>query len=162
MEEYTWDDVIFDPTSKKANNCIGKVCYFADTPKQCLERANNNSDMFSLILRKINLNDELPFMSDKLFAGVCIILKKEEPKEYVPFKDIDEFITEYEKHTQKLKPYGFWVKQKVVNQTYRIELITGIFLDGIFLNKDNYLTSWSGLLNYFVFEDNTPCGKLKE
>lgn len=164
MEEYSYKDVIFDPTSEDVKNYIGKKVYFADNPKACLDAANNNNIELLGTLNNIYPCDAHPFYIDTIryCHYSCIILKKEEPKEYVPFKDIDEFIAEYEKHTQKLKPYGFWIKQKVVNQTYRIESITGIFLDGVFLNKDNYLTSWSRILNYYVFEDNTPCGKLKE
>lgn len=165
MNKYAWNEIIFNPTSEEAKNCIGKMVYYADNPSICLKSANGEcDDRAPRILESIQPDDIYPFYvgTGGNYHYSCIILKKEEPKEYVPFKDIDEFIIEYEKHTQKLKPYGFWIKQKVLNQLYRIESITGIFLDGIFINRDKYLTSWDDFLKYYVFEDGTPCGKLKE
>ena len=36
MNEYTWNEIIINPTSKEASNCIGKEVYASLTPVLCL------------------------------------------------------------------------------------------------------------------------------
>ena len=84
MIKYTYNNVIIDPTSKKAKSCIGKEVYYANTPMECLSRANRDNTNF--LTRLNNINDEFPkpFIIDKAdFISsesnvVCIIPKKEE------------------------------------------------------------------------------------
>ena len=94
MAEYTYNNVIIDPTSEKAKSYIGKEVYYANTPMECLERANRDNTHF--LTRLNNINDEfpMPFIIDKAdFISsesnvVCIIPKKEELKpEYIPFQN---------------------------------------------------------------------------
>ena len=37
MVEYTWDDVIINPNSEEAKDCIGKNVYYGDLASICLE-----------------------------------------------------------------------------------------------------------------------------
>lgn len=74
MEEYTWDDIIINPTSKKAKNCIGKIVYFADNPTYCLDSANNND--FCEILQEIKVDDFFPFVLKNGDTWGCITPKK--------------------------------------------------------------------------------------
>lgn len=84
MAEYTYKDIIIDPTSEEAKSYIGKEVYYANTPMECLARANRDNTHF--LTRLNNINDEfpMPFIIDKAdFISsesnvVCIIPKKEE------------------------------------------------------------------------------------
>ena len=80
MIKYSWKDIIVNPYSEEAKNCIGKECYFATIPYQCLKRANNNKFPFLEILKEIKPKKDYPFISNTLIMGVCIIPKKEEEK----------------------------------------------------------------------------------
>ena len=43
MDEYTFNEVIIDPTIEKAKSCIGKDVYATDYPTCCLEYAKENN-----------------------------------------------------------------------------------------------------------------------
>lgn len=79
MAEYTYKNVIVDPTSEGAKNCIGRVAYFADNPTVCLEAANNNDDCFRGVLDRLK-DGYFPFVSKDSYrtSWACIILCKEE------------------------------------------------------------------------------------
>ena len=91
MNEYTFADIIMDPTDPRLKDTIGKECYFADCPKGVLTLANNTSDTFRL--RSIDIDGEYPFVDDEHgYEWAVIIIKKEEPKpKYVPFQNEREF-----------------------------------------------------------------------
>ena len=36
MAEYTYKDIIIDPTSEEAKNAVGKICYFSNSPRNIL------------------------------------------------------------------------------------------------------------------------------
>lgn len=76
MAEYTYKDIIIDPTSEEAKNCVGKMVYTADNPTYCLESANNNE--FCEILQEIKVGDYFPFVLKNGDIWGCIIPKKEE------------------------------------------------------------------------------------
>ena len=59
--KYTWDSVIIDPTSDKADNAVGKVVYYADNPRDCLESANAGDHVYG-VLQSLDLTDYLPFV----------------------------------------------------------------------------------------------------
>lgn len=70
---YVWSDVIIDPTSDKADNAVGKVVYYNDNPRACLESANDN-DCFCGVLQSMEPTKRLPFVvNGKHYA--CIIVK---------------------------------------------------------------------------------------
>lgn len=75
MAEYTYKDIIIDPTSEEAKNAIGKKCYMYDSPTMLLKMAN--SDDGARTLESIDESD-YPF-NDKEFGSewTCIIVKKE-------------------------------------------------------------------------------------
>ena len=88
MNEYTWNEIIINPTSKEVNNYIGKEVYASLSPIQCLRIANGNyekKDRF--FLDSINPDNNFPFYIKLVEAGnpniayksfPCIILKDEE------------------------------------------------------------------------------------
>ena len=168
MPEYTYKDVIIDPTSEEAKNCIGKEVYFGDDPTTCLSHANNDKKGFCKILQRIELDDYRPFVIDiNCILWGSIIPKKEEPKpEYVPFDTIEEFVKASLIHNKYhyLAGTGIWVKEPYDDDdapvcTTMVDSLcvsdNTIFIDGIWL-------SLKEVLNSYTFLDGTPCGKIKE
>ena len=162
MTKYTYKDIIIDPTSEEAKNCIGKEVYCADSPHYCLEKANGNEvDHTVYILQSIIPDNNYPFRfgENAEYKHCCIIPKKEE-HEYVPFSNKEEFLSAYEEHTNSMKKYGIWIFNDINGIDYRIAcLITEIWNDGIMIGSSRARTLWKYLLECFVFEDGTPCGK---
>ena len=165
MPEYTYKDVIIDPTSEEAKNCIGKEVYFSDNIRMCLCRANNDINGFMGILNEINENDHYPFkVNDTCYA--VIITKKVEPKpEYIPFSNPDEFIDAYISNLDKrmdigaihkLDKFGMWIK-------YKDDYVLVTYIEQSGINSGTELASdWQDLYDNYTFLDGTPCGKLKE
>ena len=158
MAEYTYKDIIIDPTSEEAKNAIGKKCYMYDSPTMLLKMANSNDD--ARTLESIDESD-YPF-NDKEFGSewTCIIVKKEEPKpEYIPFQDGREFFNSYlsvesrlEKEDYFLSNHGIWLKDKTSKAYYMVTKIWDI-------GDDSDEISWKELLEYYTFLDGSPCGK---
>ena len=118
MAEYTYKDIIIDPTSEEAKNAIGKKCYMYDSPTMLLKMANSNDG--ARTLESIDESD-YPF-NDKEFGSewTCIIVKKEEPYEERAKKWIKENGLkkgDYVKVVRKAKDYedgwdGRWTKER--------------------------------------------------
>ena len=165
MAEYTYKDIIIDPTSEEAKNAIGKKCYMYDSPTMLLKMAN--SDDGARTLESIDESD-YPF-NDKEFGSewTCIIVKKEEPKpKHVQFQDGREFFNSYlsvesrlEKEDYFLSNHGIWLMD-CENGDYF--LVTEIWGDGVVLGSNQETTHWDDLLEDFIFLDGSPCGKLME
>ena len=169
MAEYTYKDIIIDPTSEEAKNAIAKEVYFADTPASCLNAAKNNNKAYLGYLKKLDLGDEeQPFYVNEFVVSApsswtCIIVKKEEPKpKYVPFQDGREFFNSYlsvesrlEKEDYFLSNHGIWLKDKTSKAYYMVTKIWDI-------GNDSDEISWKELLEYYTFLDGSPCGKLME
>ena len=157
MAEYTYKDIIIDPTSEEAKNAIGKKCYMYDSPTMLLKMANSNDG--ARTLESIDESD-YPF-NDKEFGSewTCIIVKKEEPKKYVPFENGQEFFNSYlsvesrlEKEDYFLSNHGIWLKDKTSKAYYMVTKIWDI-------GDDSDEISWKELLEYYTFLDGSPCGK---
>ena len=170
MAEYTYKDIIIDPTSEEAKNCIGKMVYYADSPTQCLKYANYRYNGAPCsILQEITTCTSYPFIT-KFSAGACIIPKKGEPKpEYIPFESIGEFLEAYEDSTysiacdsikhELLNRGGIWLKCKATDTRL---VVTEMWGNGLTIGSDTAVTSWNSVLKYYEFLDGTPCGKIKE
>lgn len=173
MPEYTYKDVIIDPTLEEAKNCIGKEVYFGYTPSLCRYHANNNSDIFCGILQGIEEDASFPFLirGDRIKRCSSIIPCKEEPKpEYVPFESADEFIEAYDStnyavrcgtmQNRLLNYGGIWLINTVSFDSYM--MVTEVWNDGLTLGTDPEVVTWEELLRDYTLLDGTPCGKLKE
>lgn len=168
MPEYTYKDVIIDPASEEARNCIGKEVYFADSPTNCLRYANNDDKYHCKILQRIELSDYCPFIVDTgcVNWGSIIPKKKNPEPEFVPFDTIEEFVKAsliYNKN-HYLAGIGIWIKEPYVDDSTPVCMImvngfstcdNMIFADGIWLSLKKVLDSYR-------FLDGTPCGKIKE
>ena len=160
MAEYTYKDIIIDPTSEEAKNAIGEGCYFGSNPKTVLDFANCNEKKFLRVLECIKPEEDNPFY-DYNYGFPCIIVKKEEPKpKYVPFESAEEFIDAFHYHDNAnysetddiLLNYGMWLK---LNELY--VLVTCISDEYIKTFESCYF--WNELLENFEFLDGSPCGK---
>ena len=176
MNEYTWNEIIINPTNEDANNYIGKEVYASLTPIQCLRIANGiceNKDIF--FLESINPNSSSPFYIKLVEADnpkniayksfPCIILRNEElePK-YVPFKDYGEFIRYYVSSTSDnsldskiFSLGGIWLKQKNTNNYF---MITGIQDDGVVLGNRKLKTTLYVVSGYHTSNDTTTWEEL--
>ena len=167
MAEYTYKDIIIDPTSEEAKNAVGEGCYFGSNPKTVLDFANCNEKKFFRVLECIKLEEDNPFY-DYNYGFPCIIVKKEEPKKYVPFETLYEFIESYKKAEERIdysniEDYiascGMWLR---FNNDDVMCAVTEIWADGVFLGHDHMKIKWEELLNFYTFIDDSPCGKLME
>ena len=128
-----------------------------DSPTMLLKMANSNDG--ARTLESIDESD-YPF-NDKEFGSewTCIIVKKEEPKKYVPFENGQEFFNSYlsvesrlEKEDYFLSNHGIWLKDKTSKAYYMVTKIWDI-------GDDSDEISWKELLEYYTFLDDSPCGK---
>ena len=173
MAEYTYKDVIIDPTSEEARNCVGKEVYFGDSPYGCLESANDHEKWCLGILESIDSDAVYcPFNRKDGYCKNHIIRKREdcEPKpEYVPFESISEFIEAYEDSTYSIacdsvenkliNRGGIWLKYKATDTRL---VVTEMWDNGLTIGSDTAVTIWNAVLKYYEFLDGTPCGKIKE
>ena len=163
MAEYTYEDIIMEPEDPRLEGAIGKVCYFSDYPKNVLYYARNNSTVDRL--KSINKESACPFVDEHKASWAVAIIKKEEPKKYVPFETLDEFIESYKKAEERItysntRDYiascGMWLR---FNNDDVLCAVTEIWTDGVFLGHDHMKIKWEELFNFYTFMDDTPCGK---
>ena len=155
MAEYTYKDIIIDPTSEEAKNAVGKICYFSDSPTMLLKMANSNDD--ARTLESIDESD-YPF-NDKEFGSewTCIIVKKEEPyseraKRWIEENNLKE--GDYIKVLRKTEPHenrwgNVWVKEmsNYIGKTLKVLAINS--LSGLISLKCNDI---GYKFPYFVLE----------
>lgn len=159
MAEYTYEDIIMDPEDPRLEGAIGKQCYLSDYPKNALDYARNNSTVDRL--KSINKESACPFVGEHKASWAVVIIKKEEPKKYVPFESKEEFIEAFHYHDNDkysetddiLLNYGMWLK----SIEYDYGLVTRITDNAI--KVGNRSLNWTYLLDHYTFLDGTPCGK---
>ena len=163
MAEYTYEDIIMDPEDPRLEGAIGKQCYLSDYPKNALDYARNNSTVDRL--KSINKESACPFVGEHKASWAVVIIKKEEPKKYVPFETLDEFIESYKKAEERIDcsniegyiaSCGMWLR---FNNDDVMCAVTEIWADGVFLGHDHMKIKWEELLNFYTFIDDSPCGK---
>ena len=187
MDEYTYDNIIIDPTKKGIESLIGKEVYFHNNPSLCLENANEKSTSNLGILIEIFKNSIVPFRIEQkcgtcahTCAHACIIEKKEEPKKYVPFENAREFLDAYRnapgclnEEDYFLSSHGIWLKRKdkphllMVTEIYSFGVVISGNMNTIKKPNDEYVTItettlWRELLRDYTFLDGSQCGKLVE
>ena len=163
MAEYTYADIIMDPNDPRLEGAIGKECYLSDFPKIALDVARNNSTVDRL--KRIAKEETCPFVNEEEESNwAVIIIKKEEPKKYVPFKNIREFLISYSSYERLfteencfLSNHGIWLKDKDIDGVFYI--VTEIWKDGVVLGSDQSTTKWDDLLCGYTFLDGSPCGR---
>lgn len=167
MAEYTYKDIIIDPKSEEARNCVGKRVCFGDNPTLCLSYANSNNSDHIKILGRIELDNLYPFvMNDNGSHWGSIILCKEDPEpEYVPFDSIEEFVNAAIDHSKfhYLSGAGIWIRwaddPSDDENCFSLVNACSEYDNQICIGK-----TWIGLeqvLYMCRFVDGTRCGKLK-
>ena len=179
MAEYTFADIIMDPEDPRLEGAIGKECYFSDYPKKLLESARYNSALYLDCLTNISKEKACPFVDKNGSSWALIIIKKEEPKKYVPFETLGEFIESYKKveeriNYSKAEDYiascGMWLKDKdrdvycLVTEIWNYGVVVGdsrlnTTKDGDGYFTINEVTKWKQLLREYTFMDDSSCGK---
>ena len=164
MAEYTYADIIMDPEDPRLEGAIGKECYLSDFPKIVLDVARSNSTVDRL--KRIEKEKACPFVNEEEESNwAVIIIKKEEPKpEFMPFKNISEFLNAYRSVVRwlgeqdlYLNNRGIWLKDKDKDGVFYV--VTEIWKDGVVLGSDRHTTIWEDLLDGYAFLDNSPCGR---
>ena len=82
MAEYTYDNILINPSKEGIESLIGKEVYFHNNPYLCLDYANKKSTDHLGVLAKICKNSAVPFTIEQgntVHEHTCIIVKKEEP-----------------------------------------------------------------------------------
>lgn len=176
MSEYSYNDIIMDPEDPRLEEAIGKQCYLSDYPKNALDYARNNSTVDRL--KSINKESACPFVGEHKASWAVVIIKKEEPKKYVPFESKEEFIEAFHYHDNAnysetediLMNYGMWLWS---NEDGSYKLVTEIWNAGVVIGDDkmritneeghidvfNDTTSWVKLFSEYRFLDGSHCGK---
>ena len=164
MIEYTYEDIIMDPNDPRLEGAIGKECYVSDFPKIALNNARDN--LITDRLKRIAKEETCPFVDEEEEDNwAVIILKKEEPKKYVPFENADEFFDAYDSANysvknrtveNKLLNYGgIWLKHRESDDFF---MVLEIRDDGVVIRRNLFTTSWNDLSNDYTFLDGSPCG----
>ena len=179
MAEYTYDNILINPSKEGIESLIGKEVYYHNVPLACLGYANENCHIGTL--KEIFKDAFYPFQV-KTPGGhtqdcTCIIPKKEEPKpEYIPFESIEEFLTDYFKSVvnsecieKTISSTGIWLKHNdaflLVTEIWNKGVVIGdINMQTTEIEEDEYLTvhgvtNWKELLEDYTFLDGSPCGK---
>ena len=81
MAEYTYDNILINPSKEGIESLIGKEVYFHNNPSLCLDYANKKSTDHLGVLAKICKNRAVPFTIEQgktVHEYTCIIVKKEE------------------------------------------------------------------------------------
>ena len=179
MAEYTYEDIIMDPEDPRLEGAIGKECYFSDYPKKLLNGARNNSPEYLDCLTDIRKEAACTFVDKKGSGWILIIIKKEEPKKYVPFETLDEFIESYKKAEERIDcsniegyiaSCGMWLKDTdrdvycSVTEIWNYGVVVGDSNMNTTKDGDEYftfngVTEWKKLFMEYTFMDGSPCGK---
>ena len=178
MAEYTYADIIMDPNDPRLEDAIGKECWLSDYPKEVLDYARNNLKEFRL--KSIEKEENFPFVDNNHEDNwALIIIKKEEPKKYVPFETLDEFIESYKKAEERIDcsniegyiaSCGMWLKDTdrdvycLVTEIWNYGVVVGDSNMNTTKDGDEYftfngVTEWKKLFMEYTFMDDTPCGK---
>ena len=181
MAEYSYDSIIIDPSKEGIESLIGKEVYYHNVPLACLGYANENCHIGTL--KEIFKDAFYPFQV-KTPGGhtqdcTCIIPKKEEPKKYVPFETLDEFIESYKKAEERIDcsniegyiaSCGMWLKDTdrdvycLVTEIWNYGVVVGDSNMNTTKDGDEYftfngVTEWKKLFMEYTFMDGSPCGK---
>ena len=178
MAEYTYEDIIMDPNDPRLEDAIGKECWLSDYPKEVLDYARNNLKEFRL--KSIEKEENFPFVDNNHEDNwALIIIKKEEPKKYVPFETLDEFIESYKKAEERIDcsniegyiaSCGMWLKDTdrdvycLVTEIWNYGVVVGDSNMNTTKDGDEYftfngVTEWKKLFMEYTFMDGSPCGK---
>ena len=181
MAEYTFKNIIIDPTKEGIESLIGKEVYFHNNPSLCLDYANKKTTDHLGVLVKILKNSPIPFtikQGDTVNEYSCIIPKEPILLEYEPFESTKEFTERYKETIEGFDfdsfnddhfQDGMWLKRKNT-KTDVYCMVAGICNNMVDVcNKKTTIPgevifierlSLRELYHRYIFLDGSPCGKL--
>ena len=154
MAKYTYKDIIIDPQDERLKGAIGKEVYYNSYIKICINNANRNCKVGTLI--GIDKTSSMPF---KINADGChidkdfIVLKKEPKVKYVPF--------DLSKKEDRDALRGKWITKK----RYETEVLIDFFTKHTNYDDEEWeACGFTGeeLLEECTFLDGSPVGKKVE
>ena len=75
-KKYSWENLIFNPTTDEAKNAVGKEVYYSDAPLNCIDYADKDNTEFLGVLDSAS-ESNAPFYIRGIGNWNCIIVKKE-------------------------------------------------------------------------------------
>lgn len=165
-ELYDIQDVISVYDINKHKGMLDKECFFATSIDKVIDYANYGYGLS--LLSKIDYNNNT-FLALNGKSYKYAILKKKKKIIFRPFRTAEEFIREVQKRSKlfhgldgNMLP-AIWVKN--IKSDF-ITCITCISTDtdmlcGVHL-LNQYLVTFSELLNDYIFFDGTPCGMINK
>lgn len=141
MGRYSWNDLIINPSTDDARDAVGKECYFANNPMDCINRANWDSHDAKFTLTYVKDDYSYPFVTEGGCFS-CMIVRK---MEYVDLAekwimDNDVKAGDYVKITRKAQSFkdgwhNVWNPEmdKYIGKTVKVRCI-GILEEGISLS----------------------------
>lgn len=147
-KKYTLKDVIVDPDDKRVE--IGKEYYFANTPRECVVRANSGEKKLIGILYGVKTDHNIAFEldADNFRFWQCLIRNREPKLKYVPF--------DFSKKSVRDKLREKWIKCKNGHNEFNIFGFSYNEARHIWLA--NSFTA-ENLFEGYEFIDGTPFGE---
>lgn len=144
-EKYSWENLIFNPTTDEAKNAVGKEVYYSDVPLNCIDYANKDNTEFLGVLDSAS-ESNAPFYIRGNGYWDCIIVKKEpsyseRAKKWIEANDIK--VGDYVKVTRRAESYEdgwgtIWIDlmTKSVGKKLKVEEIRTY--NGYIILEDGY------------------------
>lgn len=75
MNEYSWNDLVINPTTEEAKAAVGKECYFDNNPMKCINKANWDCRDTKFPLLYVKEDYSYPFVTEGGCFS-CMIVEK--------------------------------------------------------------------------------------
>lgn len=105
MGRYSWNDLIINPNTEEAENAVGKECYFANNPMDCINRANWASRDAKFTLTYVKDDYSYPFVTEGGCFSCMIVRKRYGDLAGAWIRDNDVKAGDYVKITRKAQDY---------------------------------------------------------
>ena len=105
MGRYSWNDLIINPNTEEAENAVGKECYFANNPMDCINKANWASRDAKFTLTYVKDDYSYPFVTEGGCFSCMIIRNRYGDLAGAWIKDNDIKVGDYVKITRKAQDY---------------------------------------------------------
>lgn len=154
-KKYSWENLIFNPTTDEAKNAVGKEVYYSNAPLNCIDYANEDNTEFLGVLDSAS-ESNAPFCIRDIDSNwTCIIVKKEpyykdQVKQWIEENNLKvgdyvKVTRRAENHADGLDDYWYDLMRDSVDKILKVKEISNfIMLD----NGINY--------PYFVLEKTEP------
>ena len=140
MGRYSWNDLIINPNTEEARDAVGKECYFANNPMDCINKANWASRDAKFTLTYVKDDYSYPFVTEGGCFSCMIIRKRYGDLAGAWIRDNNVKVGDYVKITRKAQDYengwdNVWSSEmdEYVGKIVKV-LRTDIYEEGISLS----------------------------